>query len=208
MSKPRILLADDHLIVLEGQRGLFAPHFEIVGAVSDGRSLVEAALRLKPDLIVLDVSMPLLSGIAAASRITPTLPEVKLLFFTMHSELTYVQAAFEVGATGYVLKSSGTNELLNAIQKVLEGQIYVSADLSGQWGHLRAPHQVAKALVLSAREREVLDLIAEGRSSKEIAGILGISVKTVSFHRENIKRKLGVRTIAGLTRNAIAGGFN
>lgn len=207
MSKPRILLADDHLIVLEGQRGLFAPHFEIVGAVSDGRSLVEAALRLKPHLIVLDVSMPLLSGITAASRITASLPEVKLLFFTMHSELTYVQAAFEAGATGYVLKSSGTNELLSAIQKVLEGQIYVSTDLSGQWGHLRAPHQVSKALLLSSREREVLDLIAEGRSSKEIAGILGISVKTVSFHRENIKRKLGVRTIAGLTRNAIAGGF-
>ena len=206
MSKPRILLADDHLIVLDGQRGLFAPHFEIVGAVADGRSLVEAAVRLKPDLIVLDVSMPLLSGIAAASRIKPSLPEVKLLFFTMHSELVYVQAAFEAGAAGYLLKSAGTNELLNAIQKVLAGQIYVSTDLSGQWGHLHAPHQVAKALLLSSREREVLDLIAEGRSSKEIAGVLGVSVKTVSFHRENIKRKLGVRTIAGLTRNAIAKG--
>ncbi len=207
MSKPRILLADDHAIVLEGQKGLFAPLFEIVGAVCDGRSLVEAALRLRPDLIILDVSMPLLSGIAAASRITPSLPDVKLLFFTMHSELTYVQAAFEVGGAGYVLKSAGTNELLNAIPRVLEGQIYVSTELSGHLERLGAPQQIAKALLLSPREREVLDLVAEGRSSKEIAGILGISVKTISFHRENIKRKLGVRTIAGLTRNAIAGRF-
>jgi len=97
--------------------------------------------------------------------------------------------------------------LLGAVQKALEGQIYVSADLSGYWGHLRHPDQVAKALRLSSREREVLYLIAEGKSSKEIAGILSISIKTVSFHRENIKRKLGVRTIAGLTRNAIAGRF-
>ena len=190
-----------------GRERVLAERYEIVGAVSDGRSLVEAALRLKPDLIVLDVSMPLLSGIEAACRIKASLPEVKLLFFTMHSERAYLQAAFEAGAAGYVLKSAGSEELLRAVQKVLKGQIYVSADLSGYWGHLRDPDRVAKALRLSSREREVLQLIAEGRSGKEIAGILGISVKTVSFHRENIKRKLGVRTIAGLTRNAIAGGI-
>ena len=207
MSKPRILLADDHSIVLKGQQGILAESCEIVGAVADGRSLVEAALRLKPDLIVLDVSMPLLSGIAAATRIQASLPEVKLLFFTMHSEPVYLQAAFEAGAVGYVLKSATTKELLDAIRKVLEGQIYVSPDLSGQWGHLHSSRRVAKTLLLTPREHEVLELIAEGRSSKEIAGIMGISVKTVSFHRENIKRKLGVRTIAGLTRNAIAGTF-
>jgi DNA-binding NarL/FixJ family response regulator len=207
MSKPRILLADDHEIVLEGEIGLLAERFEIVAAVSDGPSLVEATLRLKPQLIVLDVSMPLLSGIEAASRIKASVPDVKLLFFTMHPELTYLQAAFEVGAAGYVLKSAGIKELLGAVQQVLEGQIYVSADLSSYWGQLRRPDQIAKALRLSAREREVLHLIAEGRSSKEIAAILSISVKTVSFHRENIKQKLGVRTIAGLTRNAIAGGI-
>ena len=205
MSKPRILLADDHSIVLEGEVRILAEHFEIVAAVSDGPSLVEAALRLKPDLIVLDVSMPLLSGIEAATRIKASIPGVKLLFFTMHPELTYLQAAFETGADGYVLKSAGIKELLGAVQQVLQGQIYVSADLASYWGQLRRPDQVAKALRLSLREREVLHLIAEGRSSKEIAGLLGISVKTVSFHRENIKQKLGVRTIAGLTRNAIAG---
>jgi two-component system nitrate/nitrite response regulator NarL len=166
---------------------------------------VEAALMLEVDLIVLDVSMPLLSGIEAAFRIKASLPATKLLFFTMHSEISYLQAAFEAGASGYVLKSAGNREILTAVEKVLEGQIYVSSDLSGYWEHLRVPAQAAKALRLSSREREVLHLIAEGRSSKEIAGILGVSVKTVSFHRENIKRKLGVRTIAGLTRNAIAG---
>jgi DNA-binding NarL/FixJ family response regulator len=205
MSKARILLADDHLIVLEGEKTVLAERYEIVGAVSDGRGLLEAALYLKPDLVVLDVSMPLLSGIEAAARIKANLPEAKLLFFTMHSEISYLQAAFEVGAAGYVLKSAGNKELLNAVQQVLEGRIYVSADLSGYWGHLSHPDEVTKALKLSSREREVLHLIAEGQSSKEIAGILNISVKTVSFHRENIKRKLGVRTIAGLTRNAIAG---
>jgi len=205
MSKPRILLADDHLIVLEGERTVLAERFEVVRTVSDGRSLVEAALMLEVDLVVLDVSMPLLSGIEAAFRIKASLPETKLLFFTMHSEISYLQAAFEAGASGYVLKSAGNREILTAVEKVLEGQIYVSSDLSGYWEHLRVPAQAAKALRLSSREREVLHLIAEGRSSKEIAGILGVSVKTVSFHRENIKRKLGVRTIAGLTRNAIAG---
>ena len=205
MSKPRILLADDHLIVLEGERTILAERFEIVSTVSDGRSLVEAALALEVDLIILDVSMPLLSGIEAAFRIKASRPATKLLFFTMHSEISYLQAAFEAGASGYVLKSAKNKEILIAADKVLQGQIYVSADLSGYWEHLRVPEHAAKALRLSTREREVLHLIAEGRSSKEIAGILGVSVKTVSFHRENIKRKLGVRTIAGLTRNAIAG---
>src|SRR3954469_18230935 len=115
MSKPRILLADDHAIVLEGEVGLFAERFEIVAAVSDGISLVEAALLLKAKLIILDVSMPLLSGIKAAARIKASIPEVKLLFFTMHPESAYLQAAFEAGAAGYVLKSAGIKELLVAV---------------------------------------------------------------------------------------------
>src|SRR5580765_8513563 len=130
MSKPRILLADDHQIVLTGEVALLAERFEIVAAVSDGPSLVETTLLLKPDLVILDVSLPLLSGIEAASRIKASLPKVKLLFFTIHPELTYLQAAFEAGAVGYVLKSAGTKDLLGAVQQVLEGQVYVSADLS------------------------------------------------------------------------------
>jgi DNA-binding NarL/FixJ family response regulator len=208
MRKARILLADDHSIVLNGVKMMLAGPYEIVGTVSDGRNLVEEAVRLKPDLILLDVSMPLLSGTEAASRIKASLPEVKLVFFTMHSQQSYLQAAFNVGAAGYVLKSASGKELLGAVQKALEGQTYVSADLSGSWGQLGHPAKAAKALRLSSREREVLHLIAEGRSSKEIAGILSVSVKTVSFHRQNIKRKLGVRTIAELTRNAFSGSIS
>jgi len=202
----RILLGDDHPVILDGGRALLGDRYEIVGVAADGRALVEAALKLQPDLILLDISMPLLSGIEAARRIKPSLPGVKLLFFSMHSERPYLQAAFEAGATGYVLKSTAREELKVAVQKVLEGQIYVSKGLSEDWEHLHDPDQVAKSVMLSAREREVLQLIAEGRSSKEIAALLNISVKTVSYHRENVKRKLGLRTIAELTRDAIARG--
>lgn len=207
MKKARVLLADDHMLILEGGKAILPDMIEIVGTVSEGRSLVDEALRLKPDLIILDISMPLLSGIEAARRLHKSLPNAKLLFLTMHTERAYVQAAFETGAAGYVLKSAPREELRGALRKVLGGQLYVSSNLAGDWGHLRDPNQVAKALQLSAREREVIQLIAEGRSGKEIAGILNVSVKTVSFHRENIKRKLGVKSVAELTRNAIAGGF-
>ena len=206
MRKARILLGDDHPVFLDGSRALLETRYEVVGAAMDGRTLVEAALGLKPDLILLDISMPLLSGLEGARRVKASFPRVKVLFFTMHSDQTYLQAAFEAGASGYLLKSAASPELLTAVRKVLEGQIYVSKGLSEDWEHLHDPDQVAKSVMLSAREREVLQLIAEGRSSKEIAALLNISVKTVSYHRENVKRKLGLRTIAELTRDAIARG--
>jgi DNA-binding NarL/FixJ family response regulator len=174
--------------------------------VADGRSLVETALRLKPGLILLDISMPLLSGIEAARRIKASLPEVKILFFTMHHERPYLQAAFEAGAAGYLLKSATNEELLRAVQEIQNGHLYFPKELSEHGRFLRDPDQAAKSLRLSSREQEILHLIAEGRSSKEMANILNISVKTISFHRENIKQKLGVKTIAELTRHAIANG--
>lgn len=206
MNKPRLLLADDHPLILDADCALLGKRYEIVGFAPDGRALVEAAFKLRPDLILLDISMPLLSGIEAARRIRPSLPQVKLLFFTMHSERPYLQAAYEAGATGYVLKSAGPDELQTAVQKVLNGEIYVSRDISEYWRPHEHEHAV-KSLQLSPREREVLHLVAEGRSAKEMANILNISVKTVSFHRENIKQKLGVRSTAELTRDAIARGF-
>ena len=206
MKKARILLGDDHPIFAQGSRMNLEERHEVVGVVSDGRALVEAALSLKPDLILLDISMPLLSGIEAARRVKASLPGVKLLFFSMHSERQYVQAAFEAGAAGYLLKSTGREELLAAVQKVLDGHVYVSKELSQQWRDLRDPDTIAKSLDLSAREREVLHLIAEGWSGKEIGGLLNISARTVAFHRENIKRKLGVKTLAGLVQNALAKG--
>ena len=130
MKHLRILLADDHAPTLEGIIAIIAPHYEIAGSVADGRALVEAALRLKPDLIVVDITMPLLSGIEAARQIKTSLPGIKLLFVTMHSSSAYVRAALEAGATGYVLKSAVLEELLDAVQSVLEGRIYTSPGLS------------------------------------------------------------------------------
>ena len=169
---------------------------------------MEAALRLKPDLIVLDISMPLLNGIDAAIQIRKSLPGMKLLFVTMHASPAYLEAALNAGATGYVLKSCAGEELLDAIQSVMRGDIYVSPSLSSE--HLerfRDPSRAAATMQLSTREREILQLTAEGRAMKEIAHILTISIKTVAFHRDNLKRKLGLRTTAELTKHALEQGL-
>jgi len=208
MKPTRVLLADDHPLTLEGLRAFLEPHLEIAGTVCDGRTLVDAALALKPDLIILDITMPLLNGIDAAMQIRKGLPAVKLLFVTMHANPTYLEAALSAGATGYVLKSAAREELLDAIRSVMDGRIYVSPNLSRE--HLERftdPSRAAATLRLSAREREILQLIAEGRAAKEIAHVLNISIKTVAFHRENVKRKLGVRSTAELTRHAVEQGL-
>ena len=208
MKRARILLADDHTLTLEGIRAVLEPHHEIVGMVTDGRAMVHAALRLQPDLVVLDITMPLLNGIDAAVQIKKSLPGVKLLFVTMHVNPAYLEAALNAGATGYVLKSAAREELLDAIKSVLNGRIYVTPSLSSE--HLERftdPSRAAAALRLSTREREILQLIAEGRTGKEIAFVLSISIKTVAFHRENIKRKLGLGTTAELTKHAIEQGL-
>ena len=204
MRRARIIIADDHLLTLEGIRTVLEPYHEVVGTATDGRALLEATLHLKPDLIILDITMPLLNGVDAAIQIKKTLPETKLLFVTMHLNPAYLEAALAAGATGYVLKSAAREELLAAVDSVLKGRIFITPSLSGE--HLEAfrdPTQAAAALRLSAREREVLQLIAEGRAAKEIAHVLNISMRTVAFHRENIKRKLGLRTTSELTKHAI-----
>jgi DNA-binding NarL/FixJ family response regulator len=206
MKRPRILLADDHAPTLESVRAGLAPHYEIAGSVADGRALVEAALRLKPDLIVMDITMPHLSGILAARQIKTSLPGIKLLFVTMHSSSEYVRAALEAGGTGYVLKSAAREELLDAVRSVLRGRIYVSPGLSTEQLE-RFQHPAAAATAyLSKRELEALQLIAEGRTAEEIARAMNISIKTVAFHRGNIKRKLGLRTTPELTKYALERG--
>jgi DNA-binding NarL/FixJ family response regulator len=209
MKHTRVLLADDHPLTLEGLRAFLAPHLEaVVATVADGRALVDAALRLKPDLIILDITMPLLNGIDAAIQIKTSLPAVKLLFVTMHANPAYLEAALSAGATGYVLKSAAREELLDAIGTVLTGRIYVTPSLSSErLEQFEDPSQAAAVLRLSAREREVLQLIAEGRAAKEMAHLMNISVKTVEFHRNNVKRKLGLRTTAELTKHAIEQGL-
>ena len=205
MKRPRILLADDDALMLEDIRAALAPHYEIAGTVANGRALVEAALRLKPDLIVLDISMPHLSGINAARRIKTSLPGIKLLFFTMHSSPAYVRAAFETGGTGYVLKSAVLEELLVAVPSVLRGRIHVSPGLSTE--HLERFQHPAATSRLSKRERETLKLIAEGRTAEEIGRVMNISIRTVAFHQRNIKKKLGLGTTAELTKHAIDQGL-
>jgi DNA-binding NarL/FixJ family response regulator len=208
MKPVRVLLADDHPLTLEGLRAFLAPHMESIGTVMDGRALVEEALRLKPELIILDITMPLLNGIDAAVQIKKSLPQVKLVFVTMHANPAYLEAALTAGGTGYVLKSAAREELLDAIKSVMNGHIYVTPSLSAE--HLERfqdPVRAAATLRLSPREREILQLIAEGKATKEIAFVLSISAKTVAFHRENIKRKLGLRTTAELTKHAIDQGL-
>ena len=208
MKRPRVLLADDHPLTLEGIRAVLEPHLESVGTVTNGRELVEAALETKPDLIVLDITMPLLNGIDAAIQIRKSLPSVKLLFITMHVSPAYLEAALNVGGVGYVLKSSAREELLNAAESVLKGRIYITPGLSGKnFAGFADLSKAAANLRLTTREREILQLIAEGRAAKEMAYLLNISAKTVAFHRENIKRKLGLRTTAELTRYAMEEGL-
>ena len=190
-------------MILEGFQTVLAPHYEIVGAVTDGKALLEAATRLKPDLIVLDITMPLVNGLKAATEIRKQAPRTQFLFVTMHASPTYLQAAMNVGGRGFVVKSSAREEILTAVDAVLKGRIYVTPGVAAPEvpGTVRTYSETS--LRLTGRENEILQRIAEGRTSKEIAETLHISLKTVAFHRENIKNKLGLRSTAELTRYAI-----
>ena len=210
MTRPRLLLADDHTLVLEGFRKLLESDFDLVGTVEDGRALLAAAPRLRPDVILLDISMPLLNGIDAARQLRKTLPSAKIIFLTMHADPGYVTEAFRVGARGYLLKRSAASELVRAIHEVLNGRYYVTPLVTkGVLAPLLRPERKRRAASspLTSRQREVLQLVAEGRSIKEIASILHVSVKTVEFHKSRIARELGVRTTAELTRYALEHGL-
>ena len=210
MKRTRILLADDHSLILAGIRSLLEPHCELVGQVADGRSLVDAALKLQPDLIILDVSMPILNGIDAARQIKNVWPGAKLLFLSMHANAVYLREALGAGGAGYVLKSSATEELRAAIRTVLKGEIYVARAFGRDvLESLRTPtgRQPRASIALTDRQREVLQLIAEGRGNKEIAAMLSVSVKTVEFHRGRIMSKVGVHTTAELTTFAVRAGL-
>lgn len=214
MSKARVLLADDHTLVLEGISKLLEPHFDLVGTVEDGRALLEAAKTLKPDVVLADISMPLLNGIDAARQLRKTLPDTKIVFLSMHSDPTYVTEAFRAGAAGYLLKRSAASELVFAIEEVLKGRFYVTPAvakgvLTDVLGEAEASRREAptKGPSLTPRQREVLQLVAEGKSIKEIATILDISIKTVEFHKSRIMEELDLHTTAELTKYAVAHGI-
>lgn len=210
MTRPRILLADDHTLVLEGLRKILEDDFDVIDTVEDGRALVEAAQRLEPDVIVLDISMPKLNGMDAARQLRKLLPRTKLIFLTMHGDPTYANEAFRAGASGYLLKRSAASELIQAIQAVLKNQCYmtpaITKDVLDSCFQPSAPSPISSG-TLTPRQREVLQLVAEGKSTKEIATILNISIKTVEFHKSHIMRELDLHTIAELTKYAIAHGI-
>ncbi|MBZ5579728.1 MAG: response regulator transcription factor [Acidobacteriia bacterium] len=209
MKQARILLADDHSLVIGGIRGLLESRYEIVGSADNGKSLIEAALRLAPELVILDVSMPILNGIDAAREIRRVLPDTKFVFLSMHSNPLYLRKALEVGAAAYVLKSGASEELLGALEAVKKGETYISAGFDRQvLDELRdSPRKSGRSVIeLTARQRQILQLIAEGKQNKEIAEILHASIKTVEFHRSRLMSKLGAHTVAELTRLAIEEG--
>lgn len=206
-KRARILLADDHSLVAAGISKLLEAEFDLIGTVGDGRALVAAANSDPPDVVLLDISMPILNGMEAARQIRTTLPNVKLIFVTVHSDNAYVLEAFRAGASGYVLKRSAASELSAAIHEVLNGNLYVTpligkSALDGFRGG-----QETKASILTGRQREVLQLVAEGYSAREIASLLGISSKTVEFHKGLIMKKLDLHSTAELTQYALQHGI-
>ena len=212
MKKPRILMADDHSLILAGLRKLVEVECDVVGTVEDGRALVGAAQKLRPDLILLDISMPLLNGLDAARQLTKLVPESKVIILTMHASPTYATEAFQAGASGYLLKRSAASELSQAIQSVLQGQKYltplITKDvLDSVFKPSTGKRGTPASTALTPRQREVLQLVAEGRGTKEIATILSVSVKTVEFHRFRIMQQLDIHTTADLTKYAITHGI-
>jgi DNA-binding NarL/FixJ family response regulator len=210
--RKRIVLADDHSLMLEGLSRLLADEFEIVGSVTNGRALVEEAQRLVPDVVVVDIGMPELNGIEAARRLSHSLPSVKIVFVTQQLDPAYLRAAFNAGASAYVSKQSASTELIMAIRMALNHRFYVTPHTGGDVADYTRfhPHMNPSELFggsLTPRQREVLQLVAEGKTSKEISADLGISSKTVEYHRNCIMDQLGVRSTAELTRYAVSRGI-
>jgi len=210
MKRPRVLLADDHRMVAEGLKSLLRDEFELAGVVEDGRALVESARKLRPDVIVADISMPHLNGIDALARLRRDDIQAPVVFLTMHAEVAYARRALEGGAAGYVLKHSAPAELITAVRAALDGKTYVSPAVAGDV--LRAINQpLEKAgdpvASLTPRQREILQLLAEGRSAKEIGDTLAISARTVEFHKYQVMEKLNLHTNAELVHFALKHGI-
>jgi DNA-binding NarL/FixJ family response regulator len=207
--RPRVLLADDHRLVAEGLKTLLAPEFDLVGVVEDGRALLEAARTLRPDVIVADISMPVLNGIEALAQLRQGGDRVPVVFLTMHRDVAYARRALEAGAAGFVLKHSAPVELVAAIRAALAGGTFLTPALAGEvLAALRAaPEGPADPVArLTARQREILQQVAEGRSAKEIGAALGISARTVEFHKYQMMEALGLHSNAELVHFAIRHG--
>ncbi len=209
MTRPRVLIADDHPILAEGLRALLEPEFDVVGVLADGRELVAAARKLRPDVVVTDVTMPALNGIDAAAQLRAAGVEARVIFLTMHRDVAYARRALEVGAVGFVLKHSAAAELVTAVRDALRGQTYVTPLIAGElFESYRDAGGTEDALHrLTARQREVLQLVAEGRSAKEVAAVLKISPRTAEVHKARMLAALGLRNTAELVQYAIRNGI-
>jgi DNA-binding NarL/FixJ family response regulator len=205
MKLPRVILADDHKILLEAFRKLLEPQYEIVATVSDGRALLTAAATLKPDVILLDIGMPLLNGLEAARQLKTKLPTVRLIFLTMQEDPELAVEAMRAGASGYLLKTSASSELLHAMREALKGKTYVTPRISQgmEKSFIRDPRGRQKAKSLTPRQCEVVQLLAEGKSMKEIADVLHVTPRTVAFHKYKTMEELALNSTAELIQFAI-----
>ena len=214
MKQIRILLADDHNVIRRGLRLLLESHreFTVVAEASDGRQAIEQAVATKPDVVVLDIGMPHLSGTEAAARITEMLPSTEIVILSMHSDEAYVLRALKAGAKGYLLKDSAEGDLIQAIKAVSDGKAFFSPEVSRMLAEDYMREMKARGVqdsfeLLTAREREILHLLAEGKSNKDIAGALGLSLYTVETHRRNLQEKLNLHSLAELILYAVRKGF-
>lgn len=201
--RARVLLADDHMLIAEACKTLLEPEFEVIGTVADGRALLRASAELKPDVIICDIAMPLLNGLDAADQAKQATPDVRLVFVTMNTDLEVAAEAFRRNASGYLLKTSAASELVVAVRAALKGESYLSPQLSrGSIPGLLRKHG-SEPPQLTERQREVLQLLAEGRSMKEVAAVLNLATRTVAFHKYRIMEILGLKNNADLVQYAI-----
>jgi DNA-binding NarL/FixJ family response regulator len=206
MSAAKILLAEDHTIVMEVLKALLEPEFQVVGSVDNGRDAVKAAAELKPDVVVLDVSLPHLNGIEAARQIRKVAPGVKIVFLTMHEDIGYMRQAFDAGASAYVVKHSASLDLQLAIRKALLGRTYITPGIAKEGVDIllnSVRRNKKEPSSLTPRQREIVQLLAEGRSAKETASILHLSPRTVEFHKYRLMERLGIENTAQLLQFAI-----
>lgn len=207
MTRPRILLADDHTLMVEALKHLLQVEFDVVGTVGDGRALLRAAAELQPELVVVDIGMPLLNGLDAAEQLKGLHPDIKVIFLTQNREPQIAAEAFRRKASGYLLKDSAASELTAAIRTALKGGWYASPALGPVTGATGGESSDLTLRDLSPREREVLQLLAEGKAMKEVAAVLDISPRTVEFHKYRIMHLLGLKTGAELVQYAIKHGL-
>jgi DNA-binding NarL/FixJ family response regulator len=206
INRSRILIADDHNLVAELCRNLLETEFHVVGTVSDGRALVRAALELKPDVIIIDIAMPILNGLDAGRQVKTMLPDVKLVYLTMNSDVDVAAEAFACGASGYLLKTCAVAEMVVAVRDVLRGKTYLSKALSCdtidclRWQHKKLVNEAER---LTDRQREVLQLLAEGKVMKEVGDILHMTTRTVAYHKYRRMEVLGAKNDADLVKYAV-----